>query len=205
MELAAEGDPYLWHVRGLHAILPPEVRCAQPAGLGLFAEAALDHGVPGDLAEVHGVEVPDLARDAVFLEQGLLGLMEHERVVRGERYIQATRKVSGERTPVILQKQLVVGAGRHCYAYLSHVEEVLQDRRLPQVHPVVDPVREQEGRVQVVHLPSLSCVRPVGKLVQSAHGPQLVQHLKVCMDEVGVVLVGGVICKIPLPRRALLR
>ena len=74
-----------------------------------MGEPAGDDGVSGELAHVAAGELPDLGRDAVLLHQRLLGEVELQRVVRGQRDVEAARQVVRQRGPVVVQEERVVG------------------------------------------------------------------------------------------------
>ena len=91
-----------------------------------MGEPAGDDGVPGELAHVAAGELPDLGRDAVLLHQRLLGEVELERVVRGQRDVEAARQVVRQRGPVVVQEERVVGQRRHRDTDLVEVVELVQ-------------------------------------------------------------------------------
>ena len=93
--LVPVGDPDVRDVGPGHVVAPdalPLVVGTQPVLLDLVREAAGEDRVPGQLAHVAAGEFPDLGRDAVLLHQRLLGEVELERVIRGQRDVQTTSK-----------------------------------------------------------------------------------------------------------------
>ena len=76
---------------------------------------------------------PKTACFSMFFFLSLLGLMEHQRVVGGQRDVETALEVHREGALLIGQEELVVTAGRHRQADLRQVEEVL-----PRVTPMED-------------------------------------------------------------------
>ena len=113
----------------------PEVLGAEPVLLGGVREPGLEHGVARHLAQVAAAgqelqeilshfsipgEFPDLSRDAVLLHEGLLGEVELERVIRGQRDVEAAGEVVRERGAGVVQEQRVVGQRRHRDAWAQN-------------------------------------------------------------------------------------
>ena len=85
-----------------------------------MAETAGEDRVPGQLAEVAAGELEDLRGDAVLLHEGLLGEVELEGVVGGERHVEPPGQVVRERRAVVVEEEGVVGEGRHGDPDLEH-------------------------------------------------------------------------------------
>ena len=83
---------------------------------------------------------------------------------------------------------------------MRKVVEVLQRGRLAQVDAVVDPARREEGRMQVVELPRLPGVRPEAKRREALCPAQVVEHIEIGVQVVGVVGVVRVAFSPPLGR-----
>ena len=65
--------------------------------------------VSGELAHVAGGEFPDLSGDAILFHERLFGEVELQRVVRGERDVEAARQIFGQRISVVVEEQRIVG------------------------------------------------------------------------------------------------
>mmetsp|Transcript_409 Transcript_409/g.993 ORF Transcript_409/g.993 Transcript_409/m.993 type:complete len:287 (+) Transcript_409:288-1148(+) len=188
---------------GLQNVVDRGVRRANPGSFHVAGEPALQHAVSGQFAQIRGRKTEELLRQGVLLHEGLLGLVEHQRVVRAQAHVQTADEEIVERRLLVGQEEVVVRAGRHCNADPAEVVQVLERRRLAQVEAVRDAISEQESCVEVVKLTSLACVRPVVELVEAHGSAQFVQHSQVALQVEVVVLVGGVCLDVPLLRRAL--
>ena len=105
--------------------------------------------------------------DRVLLHKRLARVVEHERVVRRERDVEPAREELLERVLGEAEEERVVGEGREREPDLAQVVQVGERRRLAQVDAVVDGVREQKGRVQVVDLARLASVGAKLELVEA--------------------------------------
>mmetsp|Transcript_58030 Transcript_58030/g.149369 ORF Transcript_58030/g.149369 Transcript_58030/m.149369 type:complete len:298 (-) Transcript_58030:943-1836(-) len=202
--LLPEAESQVRHVCPVDVVLAA-ILGSHPTLLRLLGEAAYQHAVPGQLAQVCRREPVELLGDRVLLHQRLLRLVELQRIIRTEAHVQAPLEELMERALLIGEEQVVVGARRHPEADLAEVVQVLQGHGLPQVDAVVDGVREQEGRVQVVQLACLARMRPVVELRHALGCPQTIHNLDVGLQVIIVVLVGGVVADGPVLRLALTR
>lgn len=83
----------------------------QPALLQRQFEATLVYAVFGQLTHVNSTKLVDLCGNGIFFDQRFLGEGKLERVVSGERDIQALAEVISARVLIIAQKQCVVAQG----------------------------------------------------------------------------------------------
>ena len=95
-------------------------------GSGLGLEGGLQHRIARDLSQVDGGEPPHLLCDAVLLHQWLLGVVEHERVVRRERHVEAGGEELVERALGEGEEERVVRERRERKPDLSEVVQVLE-------------------------------------------------------------------------------
>ena len=84
--------------------------------------------------------------------------------------------------------------------YLAEVEEILENRHLPELEAVVDGVAHDEGGHQVLHGPSLAAVRSEVEGVEAARLPEVVQDCDVGEHVVQVVRVRWVLAGGPLEK-----
>ena len=94
---------------------------------------------------------------------------------------------------LVFEEERVVRERTHRDADLRQVEEVLQERRLPEQQSVRDVLCEQEAGDQVLSAAGLPAVRTQR---EGAHPPQsteAVQHDQVRVHVVEVVVVGRVL------------
>ena len=87
----------------------------------LVLESTHEDWVPGELAHVGLRELPDLRGDGVLLHEGLLGEVELQGVVWGQRDEQPPRQVLGQGVAVVVEEQGVVGQGGHGDADLGKI------------------------------------------------------------------------------------
>mmetsp|Transcript_25897 Transcript_25897/g.84931 ORF Transcript_25897/g.84931 Transcript_25897/m.84931 type:complete len:478 (-) Transcript_25897:1117-2550(-) len=165
------------------------VVAADPRRLDARLEGGLQHRVARDLGEVARGEAPHLPRDAVLLHERLLGVVEHERVVRRERDVEPAREELLERVLGEAEEERVVGEGREREPDLAQVVQVGERRRLAQVDAVVDAARGEEGDVEVVEVARLARVRPEAKGGEALGAAQLVEGVQVGVHKVAVVRV----------------
>ena len=87
------GDPDVRHIGSGGVITShtlPQMVWSQPTVLGVTREATLLHRVPGQLTHVTAGQFPHLSCNAVLLHQRLLGEVELERIIRGQRNIETS-------------------------------------------------------------------------------------------------------------------
>mmetsp|Transcript_12701 Transcript_12701/g.27435 ORF Transcript_12701/g.27435 Transcript_12701/m.27435 type:complete len:375 (+) Transcript_12701:326-1450(+) len=159
----------------------------EPGCLNARLERRLQHRVARDLCQIARREAPHLLRDAVLLHERLLRVVEHERIVRRERNVQANREKLMERVFREAEEEGVVRERREGEADLSDVVEVLQRRRLAQVDAVRDAARRQKSRVKVVELTGLARVRAEAKRGKPLRVSKLVEDVQVGVQVVAVV------------------
>mmetsp|Transcript_12255 Transcript_12255/g.51590 ORF Transcript_12255/g.51590 Transcript_12255/m.51590 type:complete len:756 (-) Transcript_12255:852-3119(-) len=190
-----------WHVRlvnvvACHAGKP--VLVAHPVLLALVRETRHEHRVARHLAHITRRELPNLGGHTVLLDERLFGEVDLQRVVRAQRNEQPACQKGRQRVLVVIQEERVVGQGAHAQADLGEVEHVLQPRALAQIDAVRDVVGQQERGGQVVEVARLACVRAERESVQPLRLAEIVEHVEIGLDVVGVVGKRRVVRYVPI-------
>eukprot|EP01137_Pigoraptor_chileana_P027974 Opistho-2@11329 len=180
------------------------VLAAEPPLLDILLKPTLPDAAHGEFTHIARRQLPHLRRDAVLFNERLLGHVEHERIIRGERHVEAARKVFRHWIPLETEEERVVAEGAHGNAHLRQIVQILQHRHLAQQNAVADRLRRQKRRREMVHRPRLSAVWAQLECVEAARLPHLVQHANVGIHVIDVVRVRGVLVLGPVRGRRVL-
>mmetsp|Transcript_28484 Transcript_28484/g.49377 ORF Transcript_28484/g.49377 Transcript_28484/m.49377 type:complete len:458 (+) Transcript_28484:197-1570(+) len=174
---AAVRDVRLAHRVALHPV--QQVVRAEHLLLPCVGPPALQDAAESYLGQIRVRQPIDLAGDGVLLHHGLVGVVELERVVRAQGDVHPVGVELGEGVLDQRQEERVVAQRGDGHAHLCEIVEVGQNLALVAHDPVVDGVRQEEGRRHVVHLAGLARVGAPGEGPPPAGAPQLVQRVQV--------------------------
>eukprot|EP00760_Papus_ankaliazontas_P027917 PhM_4_TR3463/c1_g1_i1/m.25542 len=156
-----------------------EVTISDLGALPAVVEAALDHAVACELAHVVGAELPNLRRDRVLLDEGLLRLVELQWVVGAKGDVETAREEVREWVLEEVEEETVVAERRHGDAHLGEVVDVLKSGAVPQIDTVVNLIARQETCHQVVCGTTFTAVGSEFERRQATRRAEFVQRANV--------------------------